>query len=243
MSSGSRSEDDMEDVRASNVDAAALQALADRLFLAREAEKGSVARRLHNGAGQALTAITMAAHAIKCEPDEQQRKIDLGEILVQAEAALSQIREICSLLRPAPLDALGLAAALRWHLAWLQQDAGAKLVLEAPEPRYRPAPEVEQACFRIAEQAVSNALSHARATTVVVRVEDVDGGFVMAVHDDGRGFDAQSVTGPGLVEMRERARGINACFSMVSALGHGTCVRVQVPDPGVLDNALPGAVQ
>lgn len=229
MSSGSRCEDDTEASGASEAEAAALRALADRLFLAWEAETGGVARRLHNGAGQALTAITMAAHAAMREPDERQRAIDLEQIVAQAGAALGEIRAICALLRPAPLDAVGLAAALRWHLARLQQDAREEFVLDAPEPRYRPSPEVEQSCFRIAEQAISNALAHARATTVAVRVEDVDGGFVMEVRDDGRGFDAGSVTGPGLVEMRERARGIGARFALASAPGRGTCMTVHVP--------------
>lgn len=229
MSPGTGCNDETEASGASGADAAALQALADRLFLAREAEKAAVARRLHNGAGQALTAITMAAHSAMREPDEDQRAGDLGEILAQAGAALDQIREICALLRPAPLDAVGLAAALRWHLARLQEDAGVRLELHATEPGQRPPPEAEQALFRIAEEAVANALAHARAETVTVRLEEAGGGLTMEVRDDGGGFDPSSAAGPGLVEMRERARGIRARFVVDSAPGRGTSIKVEVP--------------
>lgn len=241
MSSGSRCEDDAEVVLASAADAAALQVLADRLFLAREAENAVVARRLHNGAGQALTAISMAAHAAMGEPDGDQRTSDLEDILDQARTALAQIRDICAQLRPAPLDAVGLAAALRWHLGRLQDDAAEKLVLEAPEPFQRPAPEVEQALFRIAEEAIANALAHAHATTVTVWLDDADGALAMEVRDDGRGFDPGSVAGPGLMEMRERARGIRARFSMAAAPGSGTRIRVHLASLRAVESAARGA--
>ena len=116
-------------------------------------------------------------------------------------------------------------------------------MLEAAEPVQRPSPEIEQACYRIAEEALSNALTHAGAATVAVHVEEVGGGLQMEVRDDGRGFDAASVTGPGLVEMRERARGIDARFSVTSAPGRGTCVRVHVPRAGTRNTEPGGAVQ
>lgn len=226
---GSHCEDDPTARRARRDDAEPLRALAGRLFLAHEALRRSVARQLHNGPGQALTAVTMAAHAALREDDAAQRAADLEEIAAQAQAALAQVRQLCGLLHPPPLDAIGLEAALRWHLAQLQDDAPVDLVLEASGLRQRPAPEVEQACFRIAEEAMANAFAHARARRIAVHLHDMDDGFEMEVRDDGRGFAADSTAGPGLTEMGERARAIGARFSIDSGRGQGTCVRVRVP--------------
>ena len=104
-----------------------------------------------------------------------------------------------------------------------------RLELHATEPGQRPPPEAEQALFRIAEEAVANALAHARAETVTVRLEEAGGGLTMEVRDDGGGFDPSSAAGPGLVEMRERARGIRARFVVDSAPGRGTSIKVEVP--------------
>ena len=232
MSSGIHCEDDPVAGGGARDDAASLRALADRLFLAQEARMRSVALQLHNGAGQALTAITMAAHAAMREPDATQRTADLEEIVAQARAALDQVREICGLLRPPPLDAVGLDAALRWHVAQLQTDTAPAVLVESHGLRDRPTPEVEQACFRIAEQALANALAHSGAQSIRVRVDELDDGLVMEVHDDGCGFDPASGNGPGLTEMRERARGIGASMRVDSRPGRGTCVRVHVPRAG-----------
>lgn len=241
MSSGIDCEHDPAASRSATGDAESLRALADRLFLAQEAERRRVARALHNGAGQALTAITMAAHAALRESDAGQRAADLEEIVSQAQAALGQVRDICALLRPPPLDAVGLGAALRWHLGQLQADAPANLLLDTTGPQERPAPEVEQACFRIAEEALANALAHAGAQTISVQVQEADDGFVMQIRDDGRGFAAGSAPAAGLTGMRERARAIGARFSVDSGPGRGTCIRVHVPGAPAADPAAGGA--
>src|SRR5690554_7730245 len=93
----------------------ALRAMAGRMFSAQEAERRMVVRGLHDGAGQAVTAIRMAASAALADADQEQLKPDLGDIIAQADAALGQLREMSNRLRPPQLDALGLEAALRWH--------------------------------------------------------------------------------------------------------------------------------
>ena len=207
----------------------ALQEMAGRTFSDQEAERRTVARGLHDGAGQAITAIRMAASAALADAEREQLKADLGDIIAQADAALAQLREISNLLRPPQLDALGLEPALRWHAARACQDAAAEVRLEVDELPDRPTRESEQACFRIAQEALANALQHARATTITLGLRDADGGVVLEIRDDGRGFDPDGVSGPGLVGMRERARGVGAEFSVSSAPQRGTCVRVRVP--------------
>lgn len=208
-----------------------LQAMAGRLLPAREAERRTVVRGLHDGAGQALSAIRMAASAAMREQDEDLRQADLDDIIAQAGAALAQLREISNMLRPPQLDALGLEAALRWHAGRLDPGDSPAIVLDLVELPHRPPPEAEQACFRIAEQALANALEHASAATITVRLGEAGDGVLMEIRDDGRGFDTESVAGPGLALMREYARGIAGRYALISAPGRGTCVQVQLPRP------------
>lgn len=207
----------------------ALRTMAGRIFSAQEEERRIVVRGLHDGAGQAVTAIRMAAAAALAEPDEERRRADLDDIIVQAEAALRQMREISNLLRPPQLDALGLEAALRWHVGRIAEDAAARIQLEMdPLPR-RPAREAEQACFRLAQEALDNALRHAEATSVTIRLGDAGDGVALEIRDNGRGFDPELVTGPGLVAMRERTRSMGGTFSITSAPQRGTRIRARVP--------------
>lgn len=208
-----------------------LRAMAGRLLPEREAERRTIVRGLHDGAGQALTAIRMAASATMREQDPQQRQADLDDIVTQADAALAQLRELSNMLRPPPLDALGLAAALRWHAGRLEQDTRTAIGLELTELAQRLTPQVEQACFRIAEQALANALEHGAAATISVVLHEAGDAVLLEIRDDGRGFKPERVAGPGLATMREFARGIDAGFTLDSAPGTGTCVRVRVPRP------------
>lgn len=212
-------------------DECTLQAMAWSLFAAQEEERSTVVRGLHDGAGQAITAIKMAAAAALAEPDEEQRKADLDDIITHADAALEQLRTLSNLLRPPQLDALGLEAALRWHAGRVSQDAAAAVELEMDELPRRPAREVEQACFRIAQEALGNALRYADAGTVTLRLHDAGEGVSLEIRDDGRGFNPEQVTGPGLVAMRERARSVGAAFSIASAPRRGTRICVYVPWP------------
>lgn len=206
-----------------------LRLMADHLFATQEEERRMVARGLHNGAGQSITAIRMAAHAALHETDPDRRREELEDILAQADAALHQVRAICARMRPPPLDALGLEAALRWHAEAACVAAGCALELRIdPLPR-RAGPSVEQAGFRIVQEALANALRHARADRVLLALRVEDDRCVLEVVDNGRGFDPLVTVGPGLVAMRERARSAGGRMDITSAPGRGTRVLASLP--------------
>lgn len=206
-----------------------LRAMAEHLFTAQEEERRVVARGLHNGAGQSITAIRMAAHAALHEDDPERRREELDDILAQADAALAQVRAISVRLRPPPLDALGLEAALRWHAESACTAAGCALELRIEALPRRPGPLLEQTAFRIAQEALANALRHARADTVSVQLRVVDGVLALEIGDNGRGFDPALTGGTGLVTMRERARSVGGSLEIASAPGHGTRVLASLP--------------
>lgn len=222
-----------------------LQALAARVFTLQEDERRAISRELHDDIGQSVTAMKMAAASALDEPDAQRRRDDIEDIQVLADATLERLRDISILLRPPQLDALGLEAALRWHAQRRLHDAGIVPELRIDALPQRPVAEVEQACFRIAQEALTNILRHAAAgrVTLALRGDDGGQGLHLRVEDDGRGFAPGAAGGLGLVIMRERALGVGGRLDVQAAPGRGTRIEAWLPYalPPAQD-AAPGAM-
>ena len=206
-----------------------LQALAARVFTLQEDERRAISRELHDDIGQSVTAMKMSAMSALDEADVQRRRDDLEDVLVLADATLERLRDISILLRPPQLDALGLEAALRWHAERMLRNAGIAAELDIDALPRRPDPEVEQACFRIAQEALTNAMRHAGAARVELRLRDEGDGLRLRVHDDGRGFSPAAARGLGLVIMRERAHGTGGRVDVASTPGAGTRIEAWLP--------------
>jgi len=209
-----------------------LQAVARRLFTLQEEERRAISRDLHDDIGQSITAIKMSAHAaLEEDSDAAQRLADLAEIIGIADATLDKLRNLSTLLRPPQLDALGLEAALRGHAGMRLRNSAIGLELDIDALPRRPAPEIEQACFRIAQEALTNVLRHAAAQRVHLRLrhdapaEELE----LSVHDDGRGFEPQAARGLGLVMMRERAQTAGGRLAIESSPGGGTRILLHLP--------------
>ncbi|WP_407351586.1 histidine kinase [Luteimonas sp. R10] len=206
-----------------------LQAVAGRLFSLQEEERRAVSRDLHDDVGQSITAMKLSASAAMEEIDADRRRDDLAGIVELADSTVEKLRGISTLLRPPQLDALGLEAALRGHAMQLFRSAGMPVELRIePLPR-RPSREVEQACFRIAQEALANVLRHSRARSTVLVLRDEDGQLRLEVHDDGAGFGQAPAHGLGLAIMRERARSAGGLLRIESSGGSGTRVRAWLP--------------
>jgi len=209
-----------------------LQALTRRLLNVQEDERRTLARDLHDDIGQAITAIKLSAHAALDEDDPERRHEDLSGIIEAADATIHKLRNLATLLRPPQLDALGLEAALRGHANGLFRNApdGITLDLDIQPLPQRPEPEIEQACFRIAQESLTNALRHARADRIALTLSDHDGQHLrLLVADNGDGFDLSGVHGLGLVIMRERAQSVGGALEIDTAPGGGTRIRLLLP--------------
>jgi signal transduction histidine kinase len=189
-------------------------------------ERRRVARDLHDGLAQEVAFIASQTKYLAGQSGDQR----LSEIAVAAERALDDSRAVVGALTResrAPLSAsIALQAqefARRWGLS----------VQLALETGVDIAPEKEQAILRIVGEALSNAARHAHASTVDIRLGYRDGPLLVAVSDDGRGFDAEAERiaerGFGLRSMSERARLVGGDVRFVSAPGHGTCVEIAMP--------------
>lgn len=207
-----------------------LKAMARRLFSAQEDERRAISRDLHDDIGQSITAMRMSAHAAMMEPDPERRREDLAHLLAMADQTTSRLRDLSMLLRPPQLDALGLEAALRWQADLILRNTGLALEADIRPLGSRLPAETEQACFRIAQEALTNIVRHARAGTVQLSLQPQGCGRVeLVVADDGRGFEASRPGGLGLVVMRERAEGAGGTLRLFSAPGQGTRIHCTLP--------------
>jgi PAS domain S-box-containing protein len=218
--------------------AAELRALSRRLVDLQESERRQLSRELHDRVGQNLTALkidldilhtALASHG----NDEVRARVDDSSALL--EATMDTIENVMSELRPPMLDDHGLAAALDWHARKFSMRTRIAVAVRGKEPAVRPAPQVEIALFRIAQEALNNVAKHARAHRVEIRLDHANGECVMSVQDDGIGFvgvpDASDKpkTGLGMVTMRERAQAVGGRFDVGALSGSGTLLTVRVP--------------
>lgn len=207
-----------------------LQAMARRLFSLQEDERKAISRDLHDDIGQAITAMKLSAHAALDEPEASRRNEDLQQIVSLADSTITKLRNLSMLLRPPQLDALGLEAALRWQAGMLFRSSAVELIPEIETLPQRPSGEIEQACFRIAQESLTNVLRHASAGQVRLHLEDEDGQYLrLRVSDDGDGFDPEGPRGLGLIVMRERAQTAGGTLQITSSPGAGTLVDLRLP--------------
>ena len=218
-----------------------LETLARRLMRLQEDERAALSRELHDDLGQSLTAIKLRAAALAHAPAGAAAVAETSEeIAAIADQTVDRMRDLARLLRPPQLDALGLEAALRWQAGVLFRGERPRLVLDVAPLGGRPPREVELACFRIAQEALTNALRHARAGRVHLRLHRDDRGLHLRIEDDGRGIDAGHDPGLGLglglglVTMRERACLLGGAFAIDSRPGR-TRVDVLLPLRGSAD--------
>jgi len=198
------------------------------------AERTRLARELHDSVTQSLYSLTLLAVAgqrmIQSE-DLQQiagNQARLGEI---AQQALQEMRLLVYELRPLALESEGLIGALEQRLETVERRAGIQArVLVDGEIELEA--DLEEELYRIAQEALNNALKHAVASEVVLTVQVTEESVVLEVADDGRGFDLadmQDIGGLGLISMQERADKIGGQLTIHSALGEGTRVQITVP--------------
>ncbi len=205
-----------------------LRALAQRIITLQEDERSALSRELHDDIGQDITAIKLSVMSLNDE-DAIQRAATIVAIGEIADQSVIKLRNISLLLRPPQLDALGLESALRWQAGALVRSGGPTVKLDLQALPVRPDPAVEVACFRIAQEALTNALRHSSAHTVTLTLTCDDQSLHLSVHDDGTGFDRAHTRGLGLITMRERAQQLGGALEIVSDADRGTRVDARLP--------------
>lgn len=206
-----------------------LRALSRRLLEIQEEERGRLARDLHDDIGQALTALKIQVESLRPASAEPAQRSRVDECVETIQSTLERVRQLSLSLRPPQLDDLGLAAALRSHLDRQARVAGLAPHFDAAEAPHDISPETETACFRVAQEAITNVLRHARARNLWVRLFQSGGRLALTVRDDGLGFDVQSVRGLGLAGMEERTALAGGSLELRATPGKGTVVLAMFP--------------
>lgn len=220
-----------------------LQRLSTKLITAQEEERRVIARELHDEVGQGLTAIkvelTIAQRAI--EHGASGRVLDSARSI--AEHALHTVRDLSHLLHPALLDDLGLAAAVDWYVKGFATRHGIPVELVQDRMTGRLRPDVEVTAYRIIQEALTNVVKHARASSCRVCLRRLTGSVVVTVEDDGMGFDSRppredaSTPALGLIGIRERASQLGGVLRVESGAHKGTRLTVELPVEPHTDSA------
>ena len=197
------------------------------------AERQQLARDLHDSVTQSLYSVSLLAEAARrhaLEGQEPAAAEFIGRLGSLAHQALRQMRLLVYELRPAVLDTEGLVGALRHRLDAVEKRAGIQVNLVIRGERTIPTP-LQGEIYRIAHEALNNALTHAAATAITVRLDTLGNPILLEVIDNGRGFDSSAPSpGHGLPTMRRRSEQLGGDLAIHSTT-RGTTVRLSLPLP------------
>lgn len=217
--------------------AADLKDSSQRIVAAQDEERHRLARDLHDGIQQQLVVLRMGLGMAKeaSERTPGALSVSLDELNAELNAVIERVREVSHDLYPSILIDRGLAPAMRTCLSRLPLSARLEC---SPDPLPRLPPEIESGAYFLMGEALANALKHAAATEISLRLEVRDGWLEAVVRDDGRGFSATDQLtrrAGGLLHMEDRARSFGGSLVISSQPGKGTEVRAAfpVPDPAV----------
>jgi PAS domain S-box-containing protein len=216
--------------------AARLQMLSRQLVETQEAEGRRIGRELHDDLGQILTSLKIYLQTLPARSGSSSIRKQKADSLALVDQAVERIRNLSADLHPTVLDDLGLTAALRWMLDRRAKEAGFKTRFVSRGMEERLPPEIETTIFRIAQEAFTNIVRHARAQNVRIELSRRMDEVHLRVSDDGIGFDPQAARAEamrgkslGLIGMEERALLVKGRFEIRSARKEGTELHVYIP--------------
>ncbi len=213
-----------------------LRELAAHLQGIREEERSRIAREIHDELGQVLTALSLDVRWLQNRlPEERadlQAKIrTMGQFIT---ATVGSVSRICSELRPAILDDVGLSAAIEWQAGEFTSRTGIECTISSDPRQIKLSEELSVAIFRIFQETLTNIIRHAQATEVNVTLRLTPHAFSMRVCDDGVGMqfsETHKINSFGLLGVMERVRGFGGEMSVYKGDLGGACLDIIIPNP------------
>jgi PAS domain S-box-containing protein len=211
------------------------RSLLERVVTSQEQERRQVAGDIHDDAIQAMVAVTLQLQALGGRLRDPRSSELLERLAATATESVGRLRQLAFELRPPLLDEVGLAAAIDQYARRAGELAG--FVVQVSDESAGELPdELRVVAYRIVQEALANVRAHAHASRVAVRLEEVDGGVLARVSDDGAGFlpglvERRPAGHLGLISMREQATMAGGWCRIASAPGMGTTVELWLPRP------------
>ena len=208
-----------------------LQRSREGLVAMREEERRRIRRDLHDGLGPALAGVALGLDAVQrlARPGAEDAAELADQLKIEVQQSLADVRRLVEDLRPPDLDQLGLVGALRHQAGKVtERDPGLEVEVAGDGLPQLPAA-VEVAAYRIATEALSNAVRHSGATRSGVAMAVVDGRLRLTVTDDGCGVGEQPGSGVGLTAMAERAAELGGTCVVLPGAEGGTSVVAELP--------------
>lgn len=208
-----------------------LEGLSARLVEAQEQERRSISRELHDEVGQSLGALLVEVGQLGklVSPEDRVTQAQIAHIKSVAETAVKSIRDIALLLRPPMLDDLGLVPALEWQAREISRRSDMEVEVHSENVSEALGDETKVTVYRLVQEALNNAASHASAKNAKVRVTQNSDKITVEITDDGHGFDPARQRGMGILGMEERVRRLGGALTIQSAPGENTTVKAALP--------------
>jgi signal transduction histidine kinase/streptogramin lyase len=223
---------------------AGLRQLTARLESAEEEERRRISRELHDEFGQTLTAAKINLQMLHRGTADAVAARRLEDSVNMVERMIRQTRDIARGLRPTLLDEVGLVPALEQHVEILARRSDVRIEVDARDSVADLPPGLKTTVFRIVQEALNNALRHARATRIRVTLRDEPDALQFVIEDDGVGFDAEAVSQRirrgehlGLLGMAERVHNAGGTIKLDARPGAGSRIEVRIPLAGAVSAA------
>jgi signal transduction histidine kinase len=211
-----------------------LQSLSARLVETQEEERQLLSRELHDEVGQSLSALLVGLSNLSAATRTNaaaQIETEIAALRSIVEGAVRIVRNITLLLRPSMLDDLGLIPALEWQAREVSRQSGLRVDVAAGGAPEALPDEFKICIYRVVQEALHNVTRHAEASSVRIVVQQEAQHLLIAIQDDGRGFDVARSRGLGLLGMEERVAHVGGSLHVVSEKGKGTLISVILPFP------------
>jgi signal transduction histidine kinase len=210
--------------------------LSAYLQAAREEERRSIAREIHDELGQSLTTIKIELSLLREEVihDATAATQRIQSLKDRVDETIHAVKHIITKLRPGLLDDLGLSAAIEWQAKDFQQHTGIVCEVHTDPEEISINSEISTAVFRIFQETLTNITRHSRATRVKVDLIQSRDILKLQVRDNGRGITSEEISDPksfGLIGIRERAQYWHGTIDIKGKPEDGTTIIVQFPMP------------
>jgi signal transduction histidine kinase len=210
------------------------RSLSAHLQVVREEERTRIARQIHDGLGQAMTAlkIDLSWLSKRMANDQDSIREKMQSMVALIDETIETVHNVSEDLRPGILDDFGLSAAIEWQAEEFQKRTGIECRISLPADGFDLSKEKSTHLFRIVQETLTNVIRHANATKVEINLSEKDGTLQLEVVDNGRGITAAAITNPksfGLIGIKERVNSLGGEVNIVGTPNEGTRLMVKMP--------------